>query len=402
MSAVGFGNLCAFLMALSQYAFAVGLPYLVIDRFEVVEWQLGLLGGLGAASYTVTAMYAGRIGARFRRHHLMVFGAILIAVTVALVPFSPSIWVVVALMVLAGCGQAIFWPALEAFLADGVGPTELRSRIGGFNLSWSSGDTLGAFAGGALFGLAVWLKQYFEIPMLQGAPCLLVAAVMGCVAVIVLARLHTQPTRNHALTQHDHKVPKSPGRGGHSSLGVFWTMALISNFAAMGLRGTMMNVFPALGKGELHFSEVSWGVLLGTTSLMRTLGFAYWQYRHAWEYRAGYFFWMQMLLPLSALAFIFNSNYWVFLVIFALTGIGISKTYFASIFYSMDSEHSHSERGGIHEAVLGAGYVLPLMTGFLPSMTGSQRSPYVFLFGLLSLGILVQVVMYLRSRSAKS
>jgi len=401
MTPVGYANLCALLMDLATAIFWVGLPYLVIDWYHAQAWHLGLIAGLTWSTYMVTCVLAGRIAGRLARHHVMVAGALVVAGAVTLVWFSPSLWFVVGLAALCGLGQGLFWPVMEAFLSDGVGPTELRRRIGWFNLTWSSGDTLGCFLGGGLFGLSAWLAQRSGNRVLQAAPCLLAGAMIVGIAVLVLTRLQRMPVSESARDVRDEQIPRSPGRGGHASLGVFWLMALVASGASMALRATMVNIFPGFGKAVLGYSELSWGVLLGTTCLTRTIGFVYWQYRHAWEYRPGYLFGVQALLPLSALILVFNSNYWIFLVAFALAGVGISMTYYSSIFYSLDSEHSHEHRGGIHEAALGAGMMLPLFAGILASATGWVRSPYVFMFVLLLGGMGIQGVMYVRGRPAQ-
>ena len=402
VTSVRFAYLCVFLMDLALMTFWVGLPYLVKDWFGAKVWQLGLMGTLGAASYVVMCMFAGRIAGRFKRHHLMAAGAMIVATAIALVALSWSIWVVMVLVILNGFGHGLFWPTVEAYLSDGAGPTELRHRIGWFNLSWSSGDVIGALLGGGLYGLARYLAGHTGQPWLQASPCLLISVIVLCIAVIALTRLRKAPERSSWRDKHDHRVPKSPGRGGHSSLKVFWLMALVANCTAMAFRAIMINIFPDFGKDLLHYSALQWGVLLAMTPLARTLMFVYWQRRHGWEYRARYLFGVQALLPLMAIVLIFNSSYWMFLVAFALAGVGMSKTYFASIFYSMDSDHSHEHRGGIHEAALGVGSMTsPLLAGVLASVSGDVRAPYVFISAVLVISMLIQMVMYLRSRTAK-
>jgi len=400
MSVVGFGNLCAFMMCFAVGIFVVGMPYLVIEWVAAKAWHLGLIAGLAAATYTGVSMLAGRLAEKYRRHHVMAAGALLLAVAYGLMIFAPSIWFVMGLVVLAGLAQAIFWPALEAHLSHGVGPTELRNRLGWFNLWWSTADTVGAFVGGGLFGLAFYYAGRWGNMGLQAAPCLVSSGIAVAIVVIVLVRLHTLASSGTVREVRDESVPKSPGRGGQASLAVFWTMALTANCAAMALRSTMQSIFPEFGKTVMHYSQFQWGVLLGTMCLMRTLGFVYWQRRHNWEYQLGHFFWFQALLPLTAIILIFSPYYWLFLLAFALAGVGSSKTYFASLFYSLDSEHSHQHRSGVHEAVLGGGMVLPMLAGILASGTGQPRSPYMFMLAILGLGLLIQVGLYRRSRRA--
>ena len=133
--------------------------------------------------------------------------------------------------------------------------------------------------------------------------------------------------------------------------------------------------------------------------LSRTLMFLYWQRHEGWSYKARYLFGFQLLLPVAALACVFNSSYWVFLIVFAAVGVGMSKTYFSSIYYSLDSDHSHHARGGIHEAVLGSGGALaPPLAGAAAILFANIRAPYVFAFAFLVLGMLLQAWLYYTRR----
>ena len=392
--------LCAFLMNVGLVVFWVGLPYLAQDWFSATSWQLGLIGGCAAGGYVVTCLFAGRLSRRVARRHLVAGGAAVIAGVASAACFAPSVWVLMALVAVNGVGHGLFWPALEAHLSAGVGPTELRHRVGWFNLSWSSGDALGALVGGALYTAAAGLVSRTNVPRLQVLPFLVTAAISVTICVIALMVLRATPRTASWRDRHDERVPRGPGRGGAAFLSVFWTMALIANCAAVGFRAVLINIFPDLGKGTLGYSGLEWGVLYAMVPLTRTVMFAYWQRHHGWTYRARYLFGFQILLPLAAVILIFNSSYWLFLVAFAMVGVGMSKTYFSSLYYALDSDHSHESRGGIHEATLGSGSAAaPPLAGLLAWATRWVRAPYLFAFVFLTVGMLSQLVLYVRART---
>ena len=222
MTAAGFAYLCAFLTSLAMGVFWVGLPYLVIDWYQATEWHLGLIGGVVAGVRVVTGMIPGRIAGRFRRHHVMAAGAVLLAGSMSLVRVSTSFWFVMGLMVMVGTGLGFFWVALEAYLGEGVGPGELRHRMGWFNVSWSLGDMFGSFLGGGLFGLSVYLANRWGSPGLRAGPCLFSGFLALFISLMVVTRLHSRPASVVPHQTRDDIVPRSPERGGHSSLAVFW------------------------------------------------------------------------------------------------------------------------------------------------------------------------------------
>jgi MFS family permease len=132
--------------------------------------------------------------------------------------------------------------------------------------------------------------------------------------------------------------------------------------------------------------------------LWRTLMFLWWQRHEGWAYRARYLFGFQLLLPAAALIIVFNSSYALFLVAFAIAGVGMSMTYVSSIYYSLDSDHSHEHRSGMHEAALGSGSaVAPPLAGLIARTSGWDRSPYVFAFALLLVSLCAQALLYLRA-----
>jgi MFS family permease len=390
-------------MNMGLVVFWVGLPYLAQDWFHAGPGQLGLMGGSAAAGYVLTCLFAGRISGLLRRRYAIALGALVISLVSLTAGFAWSVWFLVAIVAVNGFGHGLFWPALEAHLSARVGPTELRHRMGWFNLSWSSGDAAGAVVGGGLYTLAKALVVPTGLTGVQILPFLVTTGFGVATCVVALKVLHAAPESNSWRDRHDAGVPRSPGRGGPAFLGVFWIMALIANSAATAFRGILINVFPDMGKGLLHYSALRWGVLLAMVPITRTLMFLYWQRHWGWTYRARYLLGFQILLPLAAIVIIFNSSYVVFLITFAVIGVGMSQTYFSSIYYGMDSDHSHEKRGGIHEAALGSGNAVGTpLAGWFASASGWVRAPYLFAFLFLTAAMILQVFLYLTRKRASN
>ena len=391
--------LCAFLMSVASIMFWVGLPYLAMDWFAAGPLQLGLLGGSSAGTYVVTCLLAGRIARRMRLRHMIAAGAFILATATMTATFAWSIGVLMVLSATMGFGHGLFWPSLETHLSAGVGSSELRHRVGWFNFSWSAGDVVGCALGGVLHNAFSRFAGDPQSRHLQSLPFLGSTLIGAVIAVLALRYLRLAPESRTWRDGDDHQVPRSPGRGGAAGLAVFWTLALIANWGASAFRGILQNVFPDMGKDLLGYSALEWGLLIAVLPLTRTLMFLYWQRHHGWSYKARYLFGFQLLLPLAAIVCVFNSSYWVFLVAFGMVGVGMSKTYFSSLYYGLDSDHSHQSRGGIHEAVLGSGGALgPPLAGLAARASGEVRAPYVFAFAFLALSMIVQAWMYLARR----
>ena len=287
-------------MSVGYVAFWVELPYLSKDWFQAEAWQLGLLGGSMSAGYVLTCLFVGRIARVMTRRQMITLGALITAYVSFAIGIAESMLYMTALVAVAGFGHGLFWPAIEAHLTAGVGPSELRHRVGWFNLSWSTGDVLGALMGGALYMGARAIADYAEIPRLLALPFLVTTGC--CVAIVVIAHrsLRHAPESQSWRDEHDRHVPKSAARGGAAFLGVFWVMALIANSGATAFRGILLNVFPDIGKDMLGYNAFEWGVLVAMIPLTRTLMFIYWQRHQGWAYRARYLFGFQALLPLAA------------------------------------------------------------------------------------------------------
>lgn len=91
----------------------------------------------------------------------------------------------------------------------------------------------------------------------------------------------------------------------------------------------------------------------------------------------------------------------VFFAIGLLThGILIGVTFTASIFYSLYIENSSGKHTGVHEAIIGSGFLLgPLVGGFLAEQIG-PRAPYLLSGCVILCAILFQT--YLLKKGIKT
>ncbi|MGI8928981.1 MAG: MFS transporter, partial [Candidatus Limnocylindrales bacterium] len=143
---------------------------------------LGLVGAARIIPYIVLSVPAGIVADRFdRRMVLMVTdiarGVIMVLIAGAVL-LDMSVWVVVALAILATCFSAFFSPTIGAYL-----PSLVRdeSELGPANSAWSSLDNLAFFIGPAFAAVLLGLNS---LPL-----AFLLNALTFAVVALVLWRL---------------------------------------------------------------------------------------------------------------------------------------------------------------------------------------------------------------------
>ena len=115
---------------------------------------------------------AGRGTDRFGRRPYVLAGLLLSGVATFLTGWSPGLWVLVALSVLAGLGAGVLNPAQQASVADVIG----RERSGGPALAaFSMAQDAGAIVGPVLAGVLVDQGSFPLAFAVTGAVTLLAA-----------------------------------------------------------------------------------------------------------------------------------------------------------------------------------------------------------------------------------
>ncbi len=129
---------------------------------------LGVVAVAGALPVLIFSFWIGGLADRFDRRKFLIatqIGEMLLAFILALLVQTDlvQLWHVYLLAFLLGCCEAGNFPAQQAFLADVVGPQEVRTAMGLysmiFNISRVIGPALAGYIVGA-FGLAIsfWLN----------------------------------------------------------------------------------------------------------------------------------------------------------------------------------------------------------------------------------------------------
>ena len=365
-----------FLMQFGGSVGMTGLPIAAKFLFDSSLWGLAAIGVSGPLLYTLTCLLVSAAKGRVRPVLLMTTGTCVMAATFALAVFSTRTWHLVAVCGLQGIGAALFWPMIEAAVAQGSSGRRAARRMARFNIGWSTGDALGTAAAGGLFALRPTLP--FEVTIL------VMAAVLACV---LLARSISFDTPQQE--RDDPPAPPSVNAG-------FRKAAWIGNFVASGVTNVLRSVFAAPAKDIFLMSAPVIGLVIGTFNATRTLTFfALGRWRN-WHYRGSAFLAVNSLLALGMLGVVAASylspslaSALVF-ASFAAAGIGSGMTYFSSIFYTIDRAEAVEATAPIHEAVLGAGApATAAAAGFTGQLASSPLSPLVMCAAVVVAGMAV-------------
>jgi len=367
----------------------LALPMLAERAFDTSAFQLAILWCIGAGMYLVFAPLAGWLAGRIGTGKLVLAGALGMGTSYLLLGLTKTLGQLYVARLLLGLACAMFWPCLEAEIADGARTGELRRRMGRFNLSWSTGSMIGFYLSGVLFRLN-WRLPFFCFAGWQLVP-----------AVVLMRwgslRFNKAPDLLEPEKEEPPRAAKVDSQGRR-----FMLLALVANFGTWSVASMTLGIFPdmATAKPLPDLNSLQVGVLWGVMGCFRTLVFLLFSRWHWWTHRLSFLFSIQGLSLAGVLAVYFQNSFYGFMPAFVLLGLGVGMTYFYSIFHSVGAGTSRAMGAGIHEAILGlAGLAVPLLAGKAPDLVSRAdhprlhtRIPYLIGAAVVVLCLLVQLV----------
>ena len=369
--------------------FGVAMVFLALQNFgvhvlEAPNFVLGLFPTLNSLCYAVCCLASGRLADRFGRRRLALVACGLSCIWWVLVPFSPSWRPTLVLVSLIGASLALYWPALQAWLADAVldAGGNLTRAVGLFNIAWCLGVIVGPVVTGS-----VWAHNWrlaFWIP--------------ACVLLLLTVILYRTPEKHHR-TVHDREAMPSdlPPQATPKTARVFLHLAWVGNFSVWFAGGTLLAFYPKLAS-TLDISTATVGFCLAAFRTGQLLVSWSATSTQRWQYRLG-----PLLLANGAgfcgLSIVFGAHRPVwFATGFCLLGACAGLTYASSLYYSLAGKvDDRGKNSGLHEAVLGSGGMLgPLLGGIAAQWIG-LRAPFVLAALLFVLAAAVQIALHRRA-----
>lgn len=326
--------------------------------------DLGVIGGIWSLASICSAVLCGRLSDRLGRDRLMAAGTLiggLGTLSVLLIPKLPYLF---AASILFGISSALFWPSIEAKVADASEDHELGRRLSRFNMSWSSGSGAGTLLSGVL------AEQNPALPF-----C--VAAVLFLLLSLRLTTLLRWGKKEDRQPAHPLQAEPHPHQ---NKVAAFLFMARLAHFALSFSIGSIRWLFPKLAV-TLGMQGATIGVALGMLTGSQVLAYFGMSRVRRWQYTFGALL-LTLLLPLAGLWVAWSATTAIgFDVAFFAIGLSGGMAFNMSLFYGVHGSHTKGGNAGLHEAIGGLGYMLgPLLGGVVarglaPGHEPVQRRP---------------------------
>ena len=360
----------AFLMDLCAGLIAFTVPLLALDLGASVI-ELGVIGTAGSFAYTIACSFTGKMADRYDRRWLMVIGGLGVMVVTVLLVFVSQAWMLILTTALASAMMALFWPALQAALAEGHSRAQLARVLGNFNMVWTIGFMNGPLLGGALY--EIYPRLPFVVSL--GAALLIAAG---------LTFFRLRQVQDQSTAELDPPDPEQL-----KTLPRFRAIAWIASFTAFFSLSMVSNQFPKLAQ-ELTISPTALGVMFALPRVIQFLIFMTVRHTNRWQFRLYPLVIPQIAAMIGMVLIATQNSPVVLCVAFSAIGMLIGSSFSASQFYSFFHETKKGELGAVNEMVIGmSNFSAPLIGGILAHTVG-LRAPYVLCCAVLFAGVLLE------------
>ncbi len=353
----------------------LSVPLLALQLGATVV-QLGYLGSVGGICYAITCPFAGRLSDRYGRKRVVLFSSFLCAGNYLWMSQVHHLTIMFVVVPLGLASAALFWPSIQAWIAEGKDRPTLIRTIGNFNVAWSLGLLIGPSVGGRLYTWNARLPFYFAVLGILGLGVMTLLAAPADAVTAPPRRL--RPSDDQEATSEEARTHLR-----------FLYIAWIANFSAWFILGILRNIFPKLAL-HLHLSSTVLGVLLSLLACFQIVGFLIIRRNDRWHYRIGPLLRYQALaLGGCALIYAVTSPY-LLGAAFGLFGLSLAMTYHGSLYYSVYVQEKKGRNTGLHESILASGGVLGACLGGWIAGRFGLKAPYLLCFGLITCAMVVE------------
>ena len=366
--------IAAFAMDFCTGLVSFAVPLWALDLGASVV-ELGFIGTAGSLSFTLACTFTGKLADRFDRRRLLAIAAGLTALVFGMLFLAVNYWMLLAGAALGWGLLALFWPSVQAMLAEGRNRAQMVRTLGTFNMFWTLGFMLGPLAGGYLY--------------LVGPKVPFAAGTIGMVVLTVaIAFFRYRPV----TAQDTDPAEEARGHTREDTTRFRW-IAWTANFTAFFMIGMLNNQFPKLAV-ELLIRPDTLGILLAIPRLLQMTVFLIARYTTWWQFRLRPLVIPQIAAVIGMVVVATQDATVVLAFAFGTVGLLVGAAFSASQFYSFFQEERKGEKGARNEMIVGMGMVSgPLVGGLLAQLIG-LRMPYVLCCMVLIAGMIVEYRWY--------
>jgi MFS family permease len=360
----------AFLMDGCMAIVGLCVPLVALQLGATYE-DLGMIGAVGAAIYSVCCLFSGRLADRFGYRQIMSLAILGVGIVYVGYLYVEHIWHLLLLAGFMSLAISHFWPPLQAWLGRGKSRLRLLQDLGRFNVAWSLGFFVGPIVGGYMF------KTQPDTAFLIGV------ILMGGIFVAFLS-LRIQERDEGRKSEATETMPLAR---------VFLPMAFVANFATFFSIGTVRSLFPKLAT-DLGIEPEILGALMALIGLAQLTSFYSMSRTDVWQFKTLPLLVAQGLACVGLFALGVGSHPLIFAAGLLSLGLLAGVTFTASIFYSLHTQGPGGRRTGFHEAIVGSGFLFgPLLGGIAGEYLGA-RAPYGLAILVIVGSIVIQAKMY--------
>ena len=364
----------AFVMDFCTGLVSFAVPLRALDMGASVV-ELGFIGTAGSLSFTLGCTFTGKLADRYDRRRILAIAAGLTSLVFGMLFLAVNYWMLLVGTALGWGLLALFWPSVQAMLAEGRSRTQLVKTLGTFNMFWTMGFLLGPLAGGYLYLVGP------TVPFATGT----IGMVLLTLAITFL--------RFRPATSKEADPEDEPRERTREDTARFRWIAWTANFTAFFMIGMLNNQFPKLAT-ELLIRPDTLGILLAIPRLLQMAIFLIARFTTWWQFRLRPLVIPQIAAVIGMVVVATQDATVVLAFAFGTVGLLVGAAFSASQFYSFFQEERKGEKGARNEMIVGMGMVSgPLVGGLLAQLIG-LRMPYVLCCIVLIAGMIVEYRWY--------
>lgn len=301
-----------------------------------------------AIPYVFAALGAHALTQRWMSERTMallgVVGQAVFLLGVALYPVAWTIFVAQAVM---GLCTGLKWPPVESYVSAGLTPSQASRRIGWFNVTWAGAVPIAVVVAGPLIDW--WDRALFLLP-----------PVLSLFSFMLMFRQTPRPI--HLPDDHPERPTEEHVVRMHALLHASRWLLLGSYASYFVLAALMPGVFKDMKIAVGHATMLS-----AVIEVVRVITFFFMQRRPGWHFKVWPVVASICLVPIGFILIVSSGSLPAILIGEVLFGVAMGLTYYCALYYAMVVKNAAVDAGGIHEGLIGIGFVVGPIAGLIGS-----------------------------------